>query len=111
MPLLEGAADLAEANDTPLHIHLLETRVQAIAGEIFYGTTLGRYLADIGVLRERTTLAHAIWLSDDDLDVIAEGGATVVHNPISNLKLGSGIAPYFELRRRGIPVALGTDGV
>lgn len=109
--LLTGAAELAEANDSPLHIHLLETRVQALAGEMFYGTTLGRYLADLGVLRRRTTLAHTIWLSDDDLEAIAEASATVVHNPISNLKLGSGIAPYAELRRRGIPVALGTDGV
>jgi 5-methylthioadenosine/S-adenosylhomocysteine deaminase len=109
--LLEGAAALAEQHDSPLHIHLLETRVQAVAGKAFYGTTLGRYLANLGVLHERTTLAHAIWLSADDLEAIAASGACVVHNPISNLKLGSGIAPYDELRRHEIPIALGTDGV
>src|SRR5439155_11776478 len=86
-------------------------RLQALAGKVFFGRTLVDYLHELGVLSERSTLAHAIWLTDDDIETVAAAGATVVHNPVSNLKLGSGVFPYARMRRLGVHVALGSDGI
>jgi cytosine/adenosine deaminase-related metal-dependent hydrolase len=64
---------------------------------------------DLGILSERTNIIHAIWADDADLDLVAARGAVVAHNPISNLRLGSGVMRFRALRDRGIPIALGTD--
>lgn len=109
--LLQQSAELATTHDTAFHIHLLETRLQTLAGKLFFGKSLVEYLNDLAVLTGRTTLAHAIWVSDSDIEMIASASATVVHNPISNLKLGSGVLPYAKLRRAGVNLALGTDGI
>jgi 5-methylthioadenosine/S-adenosylhomocysteine deaminase len=109
--LLQQSAELAKTHDTAFHIHLLETRLQALAGKVFFGKSLVDYLNDLGVLTSRTTLAHAIWISDSDIETISNAAATVVHNPVSNLKLGSGVLPYAKLRRAGVNLALGTDGI
>ncbi|MBM9504024.1 amidohydrolase family protein [Actinacidiphila acididurans] len=105
-------ADLGERHDVPMFVHMLETKVQRVlAGEQprFAGRSLVRYTADLGLLRERTNVIHAVWVDSADLDLIAEAGATVAHNPVSNLRLGSGIMPFREIRRRGIPIGLGVD--
>jgi cytosine/adenosine deaminase-related metal-dependent hydrolase len=65
----------------------------------------------IGFLSPRVNFEHAIWLTDDDIELIAGAGVTAVHNPVSNMKLGSGISPVPTLLRAGINVALGTDGM
>jgi 5-methylthioadenosine/S-adenosylhomocysteine deaminase len=109
--MLVSAHDLATTHDLNYHTHVLETKTQAISGPIFYGKTLVRYLDELGVLDERTTLAHAVWVTDDDIVRIASAGAAVVHNPISNLILGSGVAPFRKLAHAGIVIGLGTDGV
>jgi cytosine/adenosine deaminase-related metal-dependent hydrolase len=67
-------------------------------------------LRELGLLGPRTLLAHSVWLEDRELDILAETGSAVSHNPVSNLKIGAGIAPVLGMLRRGIPVALGTDG-
>lgn len=101
---------LSRKHDLPVLAHMLETRLQRVLGqEKFGGRSLVRYTHDIGLLSERMQVIHAIWVDGDDLDLIAGTGANVAHNPISNLRLGSGVMPLREMLDRGIPVALGVD--
>jgi 5-methylthioadenosine/S-adenosylhomocysteine deaminase len=94
-----------------LHMHLLETKLQAVFGTQRYGGTIVQHLAELGLLTApRLTLAHGIWLTDDDIRLLGESAATIVHNPISNLKLGSGLLPWRALHDAGASIALGTDG-
>jgi len=109
--LLVGTSELAKEFDIEFHIHVLETRTQAVTAEQLYGKTMVRYLESLGVLDEHVTMAHGIWLTDADLDIVADTGTSVSHNPISNLKLGSGIAPWRKYMDKGINVGLGTDGM
>ena len=80
-------------------------------GRIVYGKTLIERLRDLGVLTDRVTLGHTVWLTPRDIELIAQAGVVTCHLPVSNLKLGSGIAPVPRLLEAGIAVALGTDGV
>jgi len=109
--LLVAANELSREHDTTYHIHVLETKVQAVTGHEFYGDTLVGYLDGLGVLSERATLAHGIWLTDEDIGALARSGASVAHNAISNQKLGAGIAPFRKLLDAGVNVALGSDGL
>ncbi len=109
--LLSASAELARAHDRPLHIHVLETKTQAVTGHEFYGRTLVEHLDDLGVLGEQATLAHGIWLTQSDIERVSETGTTVAHNAISNQKLGAGVAPLRALLSAGVNVALGTDGL
>ena len=109
--LLVGADELSREERTTYHIHVLETKLQAVTGREFYGKTLIRYMHDLGVLNERTTIAHAIWVTDEDMALIAAAGSSIAHNAISNQKLGAGIAPLRKLLDAGINVGLGTDGI
>lgn len=109
--LFEAANDLSARFDTTFHVHVLETKVQAVTGHEFYGETLVEHLHNIGVLSDRLTVAHGIWLTDNDIRLLADSGASVAHNPISNQKLGAGIAPWRKLLDAGVNVALGSDGL
>ena len=102
--------ELAEKYDLPYHTHICETRMQRETGYEFYGKTIVSHCADLGILSPRTTIAHANWLDDEDIAIIAEAGANVVHNVVSNLKLGSGIMPYSKMTEAGVHICLGTDG-
>ena len=75
-----------------------------------FGTGAVEGLDRLGLLGPRTSLAHCVWLSPEDIEVIAERGAVVVHNPSANMRLGSGRAPVPELVAAGVTVALGADG-
>jgi 5-methylthioadenosine/S-adenosylhomocysteine deaminase len=75
-----------------------------------YGTTMVRHMDRLGVLSSRLSCAHTIWIGDDDIERLAATGTVVVHNPESNLKLGTGIAPISKMLAAGVTVALGTDG-
>lgn len=108
--LLTGATELALEHGAECHIHVLETKTQLVTGEVSYGGSLVEYLERIGALSANTTFAHGIWLSDSDMSVIAGAGTSVSHNPLSNLKLGSGIAPWRALHDAGVNLGLGTDG-
>ncbi|MEZ0213293.1 MAG: amidohydrolase family protein [Xanthobacteraceae bacterium] len=102
--------ELSRTHGTPYFAHMLETRLQRVLGhERFNGRSLVRYAADEGLLSARLNIIHAIWVDDADLDLIAEAGCTVAHNPISNLRLGSGVMPFRAMRDRGITICLGTD--
>ena len=108
--LLTGVGELSRRLNLPLHIHLAETRSQKIMGPRLYGTSLLKHLDSLGVLASNLSLAHSIWIEEGDIDLIAASGATPVHNPASNLRLGSGLAPITRLLAAGAHVALGTDG-
>lgn len=108
----EALDDLSRAHRIPLFAHMLETKAQrALATEQprFAGRSLVEYTADLGLLSERMNVIHAVWVDDHDLDLIATAGAVIAHNPVSNLRLGSGVAPYRRFMDFGIPTCLGTD--
>ncbi len=101
---------LSRQHDLPFYVHVLETKLQRVLGhENFGGRSLIRYVHDLGLLSDRMNIIHAIWLDDADIAMIAESGAVVAHNPISNLRLGSGVMPFRALRDAGVPICLGTD--
>lgn len=102
--------DLSRRRRTPLLTHVLETKVQVVTGREFYGKTIVEHLADLGVLSDRLTIAHGIWVTDRDIARLAATGTAVAHNPVSNLKLGSGLLRLRALNEAGVPVCLGTDG-
>lgn len=109
--LLEAIAERSAATGRRVHMHLLETIYQrGFADRVFPGGMV-RYLRDIGLLSPRLTLAHCIHARPDELDMIAESGATIVTNFSSNLHLRSGRAPIADAHRRGCPVTFGIDGV
>lgn len=108
--LFEGSAELARRYGVPLHTHLMESRLQRLAGFAMHGKSLAHYLDELGALDANLSLAHSIWLDDADVELLAARGATVVHNPGSNLKLGSGISPIPAMLEAGVNVVLGTDG-
>jgi 5-methylthioadenosine/S-adenosylhomocysteine deaminase len=108
---LRSIWDIVGRHDVPCVSHVLETRVQALTGPLFYGETLIAHMAKLGCLTPRTVIAHGVWVTDEDIDVIARSGASVAHNPTSNLRLGSGVAPVPKMLAAGINVALGSDGM
>lgn len=107
---LRGCIQTSAEFDVGIHTHLAESRVQAVEGLRRYGTSLTQHLHEIGMLGPRFVAAHAVWLDDRDAQLLADSGATVAHNPGSNLKLGSGIAPVRMFLDAQINVAIGTDG-
>jgi 5-methylthioadenosine/S-adenosylhomocysteine deaminase len=107
---LAGCRDLAAEHAVGMHMHVAESKVQAIVGIARYGTTLVGHLQKLGLLAPGFTAAHAIWLDDDDIRRLANCGAAVAHNPGSNLKLGAGLAATRRMRDLGVPVGVGTDG-
>jgi 5-methylthioadenosine/S-adenosylhomocysteine deaminase len=109
--MLAGCAALADELDLVIHIHVLETRMQAVSGRRMYGKTLVEHMDSIGFLSPRVNFAHGIWLTPGDISLVRDRGVTIAHNPASNLKLGSGLAAVPTLLAEGVNVALGTDGM
>jgi 5-methylthioadenosine/S-adenosylhomocysteine deaminase len=103
-------AELAEESGVPMQIHLSETRSEVERMLDEKGVSPVAYLADLGVLSERTIAAHCVHVSPEDIDLLAEFDAGVSHNPVSNLKLASGISPVPAMVERGVKIGLGTDG-
>jgi 5-methylthioadenosine/S-adenosylhomocysteine deaminase len=105
-----GAMDaLSQEQNIPWNTHVLETKVQAVTGTEFYGKTIVEHLSDLGLLTHRLTIDHGIWLTARDMQLLAEAGTSVAHNPVSNARLRSGIAPIRSMLAAGVNVALGTD--
>lgn len=102
--------ELAEKYDLPYHTHICETRMQRETGFEFYWQDNNRTLRGTRNIVPRTTIAHGNWLDDNDIEIIARTGANVVHNIVSNMKLGSGIMPFAKMRDAGVHICLGTDG-
>jgi 5-methylthioadenosine/S-adenosylhomocysteine deaminase len=111
--LLEGVADLSRRHELPVFTHVYETKAQTAKAREIYGGAHGgsmiRHLADVGLLTPRTTIAHGVWLTQDEIALMAEHGSGVAHNPVSNLKLKSGIAPMRAAMQAGVNIALGCD--
>jgi len=108
--LLQGSLDVARRHGGGWHMHLLETKLQAMVCFDLHGKSATAAMKEQGLLGPEVSLAHSVWLDEADLDVLAESNSRVVHNPASNLRIGSGFAPIMEMLERGIKVALGTDG-
>ena len=102
-------AQASEDDAVPMHMHLLETPYQRAYG--FRRSPRGAigHLADLGVLSPRLTIGHGVHVDEHDLDVVAAHGVSICHNPSSNLRLKSGVAPINSYLERGIPVAIGID--
>jgi cytosine/adenosine deaminase-related metal-dependent hydrolase len=106
---LQTIFETARATDARIHMHLVETERQAEFARRTFGRSAVQHLKALGCLDRQATFGHGNWMSRDDLDLIADCGCSVCHNASSGLRLGSGIAPVNEMRRRRIPVALGID--
>lgn len=108
--LLLWARDRAAELGIGVQIHLAETRYEVAQVQAETGLTPVAYAHSLGLLGPRTTAVHCVHVTDAEIDLLAESGATVVHCPKSNLKLGSGVAPIPKMLRRGVAVALAADG-
>jgi len=107
--LLRAAKQEAERLDLAFDIHLAECEDEVSVIRDRHGTTPLRLAQSQGLLDARTILNHAVWIGDDEMEILATSGANVAHCPISNGKLASGVAPIRAFRAHGVPVGLGTD--
>jgi 5-methylthioadenosine/S-adenosylhomocysteine deaminase len=107
---LQAAKRLAGAHGGLFCTHAAETRAERADIQTRYGRSVIRHLDALGLLDPRTVLAHCVWLDDEEIAILARSGASVAHNPVSNLKLASGIARVPDLLAAGVRVTLGTDG-
>ena len=110
LPYCSYVAEYCRNNNIPIQIHLSETKNEHEACIAKYGVTPTGFFDKAGVFDAPVTAAHCVWLSDEDIALLASKKVCVSHNPTSNLKLGSGIMPYEKITSNGILVALGTDG-
>jgi 5-methylthioadenosine/S-adenosylhomocysteine deaminase len=109
--LLRWTGEQAAERQLPVHIHLSETEQEVKDCVAEHGMRPATYLDRLGLLNERTILAHGVWLDEEELALIAERGCTVVTNPVANMKLAvGGVFPYPAAREAGVAVGLGTDG-
>jgi guanine deaminase len=109
---LQGIASLAKRLDCRVFTHVYESKSMALNARTHYakhGGSLIRYLDEVGLLNERLTMAHGVWLQRDEIERVAAAHAHVVLNPLSNLKSKSGVAPIREYLEAGVAVGLGTD--
>ena len=107
---LSKARELSESSNTMLHIHVSETRAEVdnLLREV--GKRPVEYLSSIGFLDSRVVMAHGVWVTPREQEILAEKKVGVAHCPVSNMKLASGIAPIPEMLEKGVLVGLGTDG-
>ena len=97
--------------NTGFQIHVSETESEHREGIERRGMTPMQFLESCGVLDVPVTAAHCVYVTEDDMKLMAEKGVSVAHNPVSNLKLGSGVMPYKKMKEAGVNITLGTDGV
>jgi 5-methylthioadenosine/S-adenosylhomocysteine deaminase len=108
---LRWIGELSAERDLPVQIHLSETEKEVHDCIAEHGERPAHYLDRLGLLSERTILAHGVWLDPEELALVAERGATVVSNPAANMKLAvGGVFPYPAAKAAGVNVGLGTDG-
>lgn len=106
---LQGMKEASLRYKTGLHIHLMESVYQKEYGTRTWGTTPLRHLYDLGFLGPEVSCAHGVWLTDQDIDLLAETGTVICHNASSNLRLKSGIAPVNRMLEKDVTVAIGID--
>ena len=108
--ILQACAELAIEFDVPLQIHILETRQEAEDSWAEFEKKVVSRVADLGVFRAKTIAAHCVHVDTEQIRLLAQYGVAVAHNPTSNLKLASGIAPVKEMLERNVRLSIGTDG-
>ena len=108
-PMTRFCADYARGKDIAFQIHLSETEKEHLECIERHGLTPTEFFERAGILDSSVSFAHCVWVTDKDMDILMSHNSTVVHNPASNLKLGSGVMPLSKMLSKGINVALGTD--
>lgn len=106
----EKAAGLAKDNGMHMHIHMSETQDEINQMQEKYGKRPFKYIEETGLFDVPAIAAHCVWLDDEDFAIMKKHNIAVAHNPASNMKLASGIAPVPRMLKEGITVGLGTDG-
>ena len=104
------ALETAKALDTGIHVHIAETRSETDGCIGRHGVTPVKYFEKLGFFERPTIGAHLVHVTDEDIEILARRGVYMAHNPASNLKLASGVAPVSKMLAKGVRVALGTDG-
>ena len=107
---LQRCDDAAKRWDCGIQTHINESFYEKLLGPRAYGKPTVQYLHELGILSPRLSIAHGTWLCLDEIELIAQTGVAVSHNPSSNLRLRAGIAPFTELLRHGVTVGIGMDG-
>jgi cytosine/adenosine deaminase-related metal-dependent hydrolase len=107
--LYKELSELKEEYDVGLTMHLAEVKEDI---EYFRsrGTTPAKFVKQLGLVGPKTVYVHCVWFEDEDIEIFAKTGTSISHNPSSNAKLGSGIAPISKMVRKGVNVTIGTDG-
>lgn len=108
--LMSAMAKLVHERNALFHTHVLETKTQISAAQARYGRSSVDFLHDLGLLGPRTSLAHCVWMDSNEFESVLRSGSTIVHNPVSNLRCGSGLLPLADLLEANVSVALGADG-
>ncbi|EIF39250.1 TRZ/ATZ family protein [Streptococcus sp. SK643] len=109
--LLEASLDMAKELNIPIHIHVAETKEESAIILKRYGKRPVAFLDDLGYLDHPSVFAHGVELSKGEIERLATSQVAIAHNPISNLKLASGIAPIIQLQNAGVPIGIATDSV
>ncbi|MGD9763194.1 MAG: amidohydrolase family protein [Candidatus Binatia bacterium] len=107
--LFTDVVRLADKLDVGITVHLAETRAEVEACKAHFGKRSIEYAYDLGLLRPRTVVGHACWLSERDITLLQKSGASVAHTPVCEMKISDGIEPAPRLLEAGVNVALGTD--
>ena len=107
---VRALAEHAKEYSANVHVHISETKKEHDECRARYGRTPARFMLDCGVFDNPTTAAHCVWVTDSDLEIFRKKGVTVASCPVSNLKLGSGVADVDKMLKYGVNVTLGTDG-
>ena len=108
--LMQASREFALRHELVWHTHVLETKTQAWTAQQWHGKSFVETLHEDGFLGPRSSVVHAVWLTDRDIEILRETGTTMIHCLLSNLRLGDGVARLTALRDAEVTVALGTDG-
>jgi len=106
---LRAIAEDAAGKDIRTHIHVQQTKLQKLYGLKTYGKSLLAHLDDLGFLGPKTTVGHAVWVSEEDIQLLARTGTTVTHHATCNFRVRNGISPVYALLQAGVHVAVGMD--
>ncbi|HEX5591358.1 MAG TPA: amidohydrolase family protein [Candidatus Limnocylindrales bacterium] len=107
--LIRRIADSSAADGARIQIHVAESRAEGLLGQRHHGRPMTLHLRDLGLLSERCSFAHGVWLADEEIEVLAATGVSVAHNPSSNLRLRAGVARLHALLAAGVTVGIGLD--
>ncbi|HWJ72495.1 MAG TPA: amidohydrolase family protein [Kaistia sp.] len=108
--LMQGCDRLVREHGTVMQSHVGESKIQVLAAREFYGQSMVAHIDGLGLLGPHFSVAHGVWLDDDDMRRLADKGASISHNAGSNMRLGAGIADSRRMLELGVNLGIGTDG-